>query len=74
MAQDDRLDVLRRQVRAALDTLPMDQRATYLLSSLDGLGLEAVAFRLGLTVSQTEAALAKALVAIDAQLSRGIIH
>jgi len=74
MSDDDRLDALRRQVRVALDALPMDQRAVYLLASLDGLGFDAIAFRLGLTVVEVEAALAKSLVAIDQQLNRGIFH
>jgi DNA-directed RNA polymerase specialized sigma24 family protein len=74
MSDEDRLAVLREQAQAALDTLPMDQRAAYLLSALDGLDQAAVAFRLGLTVEQVQTALAAALVAIDRQLRRGLFH
>jgi DNA-directed RNA polymerase specialized sigma24 family protein len=74
MLDDDRLAALREQVRAALDALPMAQRAAYLLCSLDGFDHDSVAFRLGLSVAQVEAALSAALVAIDQQISRGFIH
>jgi DNA-directed RNA polymerase specialized sigma24 family protein len=74
MSDNDVLGALREQIRAALDALPMAPRAAYLLCSLDGLDHEAVAFRLGLSVAQVEAALAAALVAIDRLLNGGLIH
>lgn len=74
MSDDDRLDIMRERARAALDALPMDQRAVYLLSALDGLDQNAVAFRLGLTVGEVQTILAAALVAIDRQLRDGMLH
>lgn len=74
MSDEDRLDALRSRVRLALNTLPMDQRATYLLSSLDGLDHEAIAFRLGFTVVEVEAVLAMAIVSIDREIRKKISH
>jgi len=59
---------MRERVVAALDTLPMDQRATYVLSTLDGLDYEAISLRLGITQREVEACLAEAIIAMGPAL------
>ncbi|WDF72260.1 RNA polymerase sigma factor [Novosphingobium sp. KACC 22771] len=51
----------RQRLVALLDTLPMVERAAYLLSASDGLSHGAIAFRLGVSVAEVETALAGAL-------------
>ena len=51
----------RQRLIALLDTLPMVERAAYLLSASDGLSHGAIAFRLGVSVAEVETALAGAL-------------
>ncbi|MDR6710360.1 RNA polymerase sigma factor (sigma-70 family) [Novosphingobium sp. 1748] len=51
----------RQRLVALLDTLPMVERAAYLLSASDGLSYDAIAFRLGVSVAEVKTALAGAL-------------
>lgn len=51
----------RQRLIALLDTLPMVERATYLLSASDGFSHGAIAFRLGVSIREVEIALAGAL-------------
>lgn len=51
----------RQRLIALLDTLPMVERAVYLLSATDGLSHDAIAFRLGVSVAEVQTALAGAL-------------
>lgn len=74
MSDEDPLATLRAHVRAALDTLPIQQRAAYLLSSLDGFDHDAIAFRLGLSVAQVEAALGCAISSIDKVIRGKLNH
>jgi DNA-directed RNA polymerase specialized sigma24 family protein len=62
------------QLAAAIDTLPMAQRAVYLLGVLDDLDYLRIAFRLGLTIDEVERHTADALVAIDRALSEPDTH
>lgn len=49
---------------AALDHLTMAQRIAYLLSATDGFSLEAIAFRMCVTVDDVQCYLSKALCAL----------
>lgn len=51
----------RQRLIALLDTLPMAERAAYVLSATDGLSHGAIAFRLGVSIGEVETALAGAL-------------
>ncbi|NKJ02990.1 sigma-70 region 4 domain-containing protein [Novosphingobium sp. SG707] len=51
----------RQRLIKLLDTLPMVERAVYLLSASDGLRYDAIAFRLGVSVAEVHTALAGAL-------------
>lgn len=53
-----------KRLIAALDSLTMAQRITYLLSATDGFSLEAIAFRMGVTVDDVQCYLSKALSAL----------
>lgn len=57
----DQAERRRQRLIALLDTLPMMERAAYLLSATDGLSHGAIAFRLGVSVAEVESALAGAL-------------
>ncbi|NKJ01831.1 sigma-70 region 4 domain-containing protein [Novosphingobium sp. SG707] len=57
----DQVERQRQRLIALLDTLPMVERAAYLLSATDGLSHGAIAFRLGVSVREVEIALALAL-------------
>lgn len=65
MGKPDRFATMRARVVAALDTLPMEQRAVYVLSTLDGLDYDAISLRLGITARKVEACLAAAISAIE---------
>ncbi|NOW48523.1 DNA-directed RNA polymerase specialized sigma24 family protein [Novosphingobium sp. SG751A] len=51
----------RQRLIALLDTLPVVERAAYVLSAADGLSHGAIAFRLGVSIGEVETALAGAL-------------
>lgn len=51
----------RQRLITLLDTLPMVERAAYVLSATDGLSHGAIAFRLGVSIGEVETALAGAL-------------
>ncbi|MBB3956037.1 RNA polymerase sigma factor [Novosphingobium sediminicola] len=57
----DQAERQRQRLIALLDTLPMVERAAYLLSASDGLSHGAIAFRLGVSIREVETALAGAL-------------
>lgn len=65
MSKPDPFAAMRARVVAVLDTLPMEQRAVYVLSTLDGLDYEAISLRLGIPAAQVEACLATAIIAIE---------
>lgn len=54
-----------RLYREAVDTLPVVTRAAFLLSVLDELDYEQIAFRLGITMDEVQHRIARALCAID---------
>ncbi|NOW47523.1 DNA-directed RNA polymerase specialized sigma24 family protein [Novosphingobium sp. SG751A] len=64
----DRTAGQRQRLIKLLDTLPMVERAAYVLSATDGLSHGAIAFRLGVSIGEVETALAGAL----SKLNKGL--
>ena len=56
------------RLAAAIDTLPMAERAVYLLGAVDRLDYPQIAFRLGLSVADVERLTASAVLAVDRAL------
>jgi DNA-directed RNA polymerase specialized sigma24 family protein len=56
------------RLAAAIDMLPMAERAVYLLGAVDGLDYPQIGFRLGLSVAEVERFTASAVLAIDRAL------
>ena len=56
------------RLAAAIITLPMAERAVYLLSAVDGLDYPEIGFRLGLTVDDVERHMAGAMRILHRQL------
>jgi RNA polymerase sigma-70 factor (ECF subfamily) len=59
---------LAEQIRAALDSLPFDQRTALVLREIDGLSYEEIGFSLGIAVGTVKSRLARAREALRAQL------
>lgn len=59
------------RLAAAIITLPMAERAVYLLSAVDGLDYPQIGFRLGLTVDDVERHMAGAMRALHRELYDG---
>jgi len=59
---------LAERIRAALDTLPFDQRTAIVLREIDGLSYEEIGFSLGIAVGTVKSRLARAREALRAQL------
>ena len=58
------------RLAAAIDTLPMAERAVYLLGAVDGLDYPRIGFRLGLSVEEIERLTASAVLAVSLALDR----
>jgi DNA-directed RNA polymerase specialized sigma24 family protein len=56
------------RLAAAIDTLPMAERAVYLLGAVDGLDYPRIGFRLGLSVDEVERLTASAVLAVSLAL------
>ena len=56
------------RLAAAIDTLPMAERAVYLLGAVDGLDYPQIGFRLGVSVGEVERLTAGAVFAVDRAL------
>ena len=62
------------QLAAAIDALPMAERAVYLLGAVDGLDYPRIGFRLGLSIEEVERLTASAVLAVSCALDRGDEH
>ena len=62
------------RLAAAIDTLPMAERAVYLLGAVDGLDYLRIGFRLGLSVEEVERLTARAVLAISRALNGAEEH
>ena len=56
------------RLAAAIDTLPMAERAAYLLGAVDGLDYPRIGFRLGLPIEEVERLTASAVLAVSLAL------
>ena len=56
------------RLATAIDTLPMAERAVYLLGAVDGLDYPRIGFRLGLSVEEVERLTASAVLAVSLAL------
>ena len=63
-SEADELD----RLAAAIDTLPMAERAVYLLGAVDGFDYPQIGFRLGLSVAEVERLTGSAVLAVDRAL------
>ncbi|MEG3149251.1 hypothetical protein U1769_05080 [Sphingomonas sp. ZT3P38] len=59
------------RLAAAIDTLPMAERAVYLLGAVDRLDYPQIGFRLGLSIEEVERLTASAVLAVDRALHGG---